>query len=48
MERFLGLTSDRATELIDTKIFEEGKTLLKVWKKGQGKKTEYFMSDAVA
>jgi hypothetical protein len=25
MERFLGLTSAKATEIIDTKIFEEGK-----------------------
>jgi hypothetical protein len=46
MERFLGLTSAKATELIDTKIFEEGKTLLKIWKKGQGKKTEYFVEAA--
>ncbi len=46
MEKFLGLTSTKATELIDTKIFEEGKTLLKIWKKGQGKKTEYFVEAA--
>jgi hypothetical protein len=46
MERFLGLTSTKATELIDTKIFEEGKTVLKIWKKGQGKKTEYFVEAA--
>lgn len=46
MEKFLGLTSAKATELIDTKIFEEGKTLLKIWKKGQGKKTEYFVEAA--
>ena len=46
MERFLGLTSAKATEQIDKKIFEENKTLLKIWKKGQGKKTEYFVEDA--
>jgi hypothetical protein len=48
MERFLGLTSAKATELIDKKIFEQHKTLLKIWKKGQGKKTEYFVEDAVS
>jgi hypothetical protein len=46
MEKYLGLTSAKATELIDTKIFEEGQTLLKIWKKGQGKKTEYFVESA--
>jgi len=46
MEKYLGLTSTKATEQIDHKIFEEGQTLLKIWKKGQGKKTEYFVESA--
>lgn len=34
MEKYLGLTSTKATEQTDHKIFEEGQTLLKIWKKG--------------
>jgi hypothetical protein len=46
IEKFLSLSNARATELIDTKIFEEGKTTLKIWKKGQGMQTLYFVEAA--
>jgi hypothetical protein len=48
IEKYLSLSNARATELIDTKIYEEGQTLLTIWKKGQGLQTQYFVESAAA